>query len=33
MLLDFRGYQERWGKDDLAIVAVNADGAAPGRPG
>ena len=26
LLLDFRGYQERWGKDNLAIVAVNVDG-------
>ena len=33
LLLDFRGYQERWGKDDLAIVAVNVDGAAPGAAG
>lgn len=25
LLEDFREYQERWGQDDLAIVAVNAD--------
>ena len=31
LLEDFHGYQERWGREDLAIVAVNADG--PGAGG
>ena len=33
ILEDFRDYQERWGRDDLAIIAVNADGAQPGADG
>ena len=30
---DFSGYQERWGREDLAIVAINADGAGPAAGG
>jgi hypothetical protein len=33
LLEDFRGYQENWGRDDLAIVAVNADSGHPGASG
>lgn len=33
LLEDFRGYQERWGTYDLAIVAVNVDGGLPGTSG
>jgi len=32
LLEDFRNYQERWGTQDLAIVAVNLDGEVPGTP-
>ena len=28
LLEDFRGYQELWGRENLALVAVNADGSA-----
>lgn len=33
LLEDFRGYQERWGRDDLAIVGVNVDGGQFGTDG
>jgi peroxiredoxin len=33
LLEDFRGYQERWGTHDLAIVAVNVDDGPPGASG
>ena len=33
ILEDFRGYQDRWGRDDLAIIAVNADSGQPGADG
>ena len=30
LLEDFREYQEKWGQDDLAIIAVNAESGPPG---
>ncbi len=33
LLEDFRAYQEKWGRDDLAILAVNADGGLPDESG
>lgn len=30
LLYDFREYQEKWGKNDLAIIAVNTDGGTSG---